>query len=297
LIEAADREFGEDQIYRIDHYLARETAQNLLVFRFKNSLFETIWNSRHISSITIAAHESIDIEGRANFYENVGALRDFIQGHLMQLLCFVMMDRPSEWTSPAIHQQKLAFLQTVNPITADQVSTSATRGQYIGYREAVGDINSNTETFARLKLQSSSGNWAGTDIVLETGKALHERRTLIEVVFKGSDSDDDDSNTLTFRLQPSEGIVLQLQAKRPGLQNTTEPVEMEFDYNRSFDAEGAQPYERVIMDAIKGDQTLFASGAEVMASWNIVDAVLEQWASSGDGLQLYQTGAVASSIK
>lgn len=295
LIDAADREFGEEQIYRIDHYLARETAQNLLTFRFKNSLFDSIWDGRHISDIKIAAHEQIDIEGRANFYESVGALRDIIQSHLIQLLAFVMMDRPSEWTSAGIHTQKLAFLNAINPITPDQVSTHAVRGQYAGYRDAVNNPGSITETFARVNLTAANDQWKGTSITLETGKALSERSTYVEVTFRGS-SLDDAGNTLTFCLQPNEGIMLDLQAKRPGLDNSTEPVRMDFDYKRSFDANGAQPYERVIMDAIKGDQTLFASGPEVIASWKIVDAVLSAWSSSSDGMREYTPGSKASDI-
>lgn len=294
LIDAADREFGEEQIYRIDHYLARETAQNLLTFRFKNSLFDTIWNAQHISNIKIAAYEQIDIEGRANFYEHVGALRDIIQSHLLQLLAFVMMDKPAEWSSTAIHQQKLAFLESIQPITPEQVGTQAIRGQYNGYREAVSNFESVTETFAHLKLMVG-GQWEGTNVVLETGKALNERSTYVEVTFRGN-TPDDAGNTLTFCLQPNEGIQLQLQAKRPGLGNDTQPVHMEFDYEHSFDAASAQPYERVIMDAIKGDQTLFASGQEVIASWKVVDAVLEAWANDAGNLRFYERGSSAEQI-
>lgn len=291
LIESADQQFGEQQIYRIDHYLARETAQNILVFRFKNALFESIWNSRHISHVKIAAFESIDIEGRVNFYEQTGALRDLIQSHLLQLLALVMMDRPSSLTSDSIHAAKLAFLQAITPINA----SAAVRGQYNGYRQAVGNHESRTETFARLNLTVNNQQWQGTTISLETGKALHERVSFAEVTFRPY-AEGAAPNVLTFRLQPREGITLHLQAKQPGLTDDTQAVEMDFDYTRAFSTTSAEPYERVIRDAIRGDQTLFASGPEVLASWRIVDDVLHQWASTSEGLLGYDIGSKPEDI-
>lgn len=289
LIDAADAAFGENQIYRIDHYLARETAQNILVFRFQNALFESVWNSQHICNIKIAAHETIDIEGRANFYEQTGALRDIIQSHLLQLLALMMMRRPSSLDSESIHAAKLQLLQSITPITGENVREHAVRAQYDGYKETVNNPESNVETFARLHLKVNDDQWQGTHITLETGKGLNERASFVEVTFRPYD-DGADPNVLVFRLQPLEGISLHLLAKRPGLTNETQAVDMEFDYAKSFDSERAEPYERVIRDAIRGDQTLFASGQEVLASWNIVDAVLDKWAESGDGLLSYELG-------
>ncbi len=294
LIASAHTSFSESQIYRIDHYLAKETAQNILAFRFKNSLFESIWNDRHIADITIVAHEQIDIEGRANFYEQTGALRDIIQSHLIQLLALVMMEEPTELTSPAIHNKKLELLQAIAPANPKY----AVRGQYDGYREAVSNPNSSTETFARVALHVDSEQWRNTTIMLETGKALDQKATFVQVTFRAHDADGAKPNILTFELQPNEGISLELQAKQPGLANDTQPVRMEFDYGRSFDTPTAEAYERVIMDAIRGDQTLFASGEEIMAAWRAVDPVLHDWINNGQqGIRLYKKGDHAASVQ
>lgn len=291
LITSAHKCYGEGQIYRIDHYLAKETAQNILAFRFKNSLFESIWNDKHIQSIEIAAHEKIDIEGRTNFYEQTGALRDIIQSHLMQLLALVMMKEPAELTSDAIHRKKLQLLQAIVP--ADP--KTAVRGQYSGYRESVHNPHSTAETFARIPLQINNGQWQNTAITLETGKGLHQKATYVKVMFRASDRRDT-PNVLTFELQPREGISLELQAKKPGLTNHTQPVRMAFDYENSFDTPSAEAYERVIMDAIRGDQTLFASGDEIMAAWHTVDSVLREWQQGQSGMRLYAKGENAASI-
>lgn len=293
LITSAHEHFTEEQIYRIDHYLAKETAQNILAFRFKNSLFESIWNNRHIADITIAAHEKIDIEGRANFYEQTGALRDIIQSHLIQLLALVMMEEPAELTSDAIHAKKLQLLQAITP--ADP--SVAVRGQYDGYREAVNNPHSHTETFARVALAINNDQWQGTNVTLETGKGLDQKATYVKVTFMAPHRESAEPNVLTFELQPNEGISLELQAKQPGLSSDTQPVHMEFDYGRAFDTPTAEAYERVIMDAIRGDQTLFASGDEIMASWRAVDTVLAEWAKGQDGMRLYKKGDDAQSIK
>ena len=291
LIRSAHESYGEAQIYRIDHYLAKETAQNILAFRFKNSLFESIWNDRHIEKIEIAAHEKIDIEGRSNFYEQTGALRDIIQSHLMQLLAIVMMDEPSQLSSTAIHHKKLQLLQAIAPAS----SKSAVRGQYDGYLSSVNNPHSTTETFARLPISITTPTWQNTEVILETGKALSEKATYVKVIFRASDHHDK-PNVLTFEIQPREGITLELQAKKPGLTNHTQPVTMQFDYDSSFDLPSAEAYERVIMDAIRGDQTLFATGDEIMAAWHVVDPVLKDWANDQKGMRLYAKGENAETI-
>ena len=295
LINAANQHFGEKQIYRIDHYLAKETAQNLLAFRFKNALFESSWNSRHISQIKIATHETIDIEGRATFYEQTGALRDIIQSHHMQLLGLVMMAQPETLDSTGIHAAKLEFLKSIKPISKNDVSSQAVRAQYDGYRQSVGNTKSNVETYAKLQLQSTAEQWQGTDIILETGKGLDEKSTHIEVTFKPY-AEDANPNTLIFRLAPTEGITLQLQAKYPGLTDATETVAMEFDYEKAFNDSTAEAYERVIADAFRGDQTLFASSEEVMVSWKIVQNVINAWSKDCDGLRFYGLGSSAQEI-
>lgn len=295
LIKASDKEFGEKQIYRIDHYLAKETAQNLLAFRFKNALFESSWNARHISQVKIMTHETIDIEGRAAFYEQTGALRDIIQSHHMQLLGLTMMAQPESLDSIGIHKAKLDFLKSITPIAKGDVYKLSARGQYKGYKLAVGNKHTLTETFARLELSSSSEQWRGTKIILETGKGLDEKTTSIEVTFKPY-AEEAEPNTLVFRLAPTEGITLRLQAKYPGLTDVTEAVAMEFDYDKAFESGTSEAYERVIADAFRGDQTLFASGDEVMAAWKIVEHVISEWSQSNENMCIYNLGSSAKDI-
>lgn len=289
LIAAADEHYGEKQIYRIDHYLAKETAQNILTFRFNNPLFQTIWNARHIDHIKIGAYETIGIEGRADFYEKTGALRDILQSHLLQLLALIMMEQPAKLESSDIHRAKLRLLDSILPIEAEDVEKMATRGQYEGYRFEVDNPTSCVETFARLRLSVDNEQWRGVPVTLETGKALDRKCTEIAVHFR-ENHDAVGDNTLTFRLQPSEGITLSLQAKRPGMTNATDTVAMEFDYARSFASGTAEAYERVILDAVRGDQSLFASGLEVMASWEIVENVMTEWSKSDANLTIYSVG-------
>lgn len=289
LISAADEHYDESQIYRIDHYLAKETAQNILTFRFSNPLFQTIWNARHIDCIRVVAHETIGIEGRVDFYEKTGALRDYLQSHLLQLLALIMMEQPAKLESTDIHRAKQRLLDSILPIGADEVSEKSVRGQYEGYRDEVNNPSSNVETFARLKLTVDNEQWRGVPVTLETGKALDRKFTEIAVHFRENANAVGD-NTLTFRLQPHEGITLSLQAKRPGMTNVTETVPMEFDYARSFAGGTAEAYERVILDAVRGDQSLFASGAEVMSSWHIVENVLASWTGNADNLIIYPAG-------
>lgn len=289
LITAADEHYEESQIYRIDHYLAKETAQNILTFRFNNPLFQTIWNARHIDRITIGAYEIIGIEGRADFYEKTGALRDILQSHLLQLLALIMMEQPAKLESRDIHRAKLRLLDSILPIETDMVDEKADRGQYDRYRDEVKNPSSLTETFARLKLTVDNEQWRGVPVTLETGKGLDRKCTEIAVHFR-ENVDAVGDNTLTFRLQPSEGITLSLQAKRPGMTNTTDTVAMEFDYARSFASGTAEAYERVILDAVRGDQSLFASGAEVMASWRIVENVISEWSKDDHNLTIYSIG-------
>jgi len=287
LVGVLNENFGEGQIYRIDHYVAKETVQNILVFRFQNPLFESIWNSQHIDHISIVAFEQLDIEGRANFYEQTGALRDLIQSHLLQLLAITTMRRPAQLESVDIHTAKFDLLSAVRPIAPDEVGSKAIRGQYEGYRDEVGKADSNVETFARLELAIDNDQWRGVPIVLETGKALDAKRTAVTISFRP-----EESNQLVFRIQPAEGITLRLQVKRPGIKTITDRADMDFDYTKSFNDRPAEAYERVIVDAIRGDQTLFATAAEVIRSWEIVENVLEQWSRGGDDLRYYSKGSI-----
>ncbi len=296
LVHAADEHFGEQQTFRIDHYLAKETAQNILTFRFQNPLFQSIWNTRHIESIHIVAYETIGIENRVTFYEQTGALRDILQSHLMQLLALITMEKPAALESHDIHKAKLRLLESIDTISTDDVETRAIRGQYDSYKTEVGNPHSHVETFARLHLNIDNEQWRGVNVSIETGKALHEKCTEIMVRFRASE-DAPGTNTLTFRVQPQEGITLSLQAKRPGLSKETETVTMNFDYDRAFYGLSGEAYERVIIDAVRGDQSLFATSAEVLTSWRIVENVLQYWSKSGRGLRIYPVGSVAHDIQ
>jgi len=296
LVHTLDEHFGEAQVYRIDHYVAKETVQNILTFRFHNPLFESIWNAKHVARISVVAREQLDIEGRANFYEQTGALRDLIQSHLLQLLAITTMDKPAELDSANIHDKKLDLLESVRPIQPNEVAEKALRGQYEGYRQEVNNPDSVVETYARLELAIENETWKGVPITLETGKALDAKLTEITVCFRQQEDSAEDQNKLVFRIQPNEGITLRLQTKRPGIKTVTEGADMDLDYAKSFNARPAEAYERVIVDAIRGDQTLFASSSEVIRSWEIIENVLEQWSHGPDGLAIYGKGTSGPSI-
>jgi glucose-6-phosphate 1-dehydrogenase len=291
LIDVLGQHFGEGQVYRIDHYVAKETVQNILTFRFYNPLFESIWNNKHIDRVSVVAHEKLDIEGRANFYEQTGALRDLIQSHLLQLLAITTMERPDKMESEEIHEKKQALLEAIRPIPPNEVATMTLRGQYEGYRSEVNNPDTNIETFASLQLWIDNNQWTGVPILLETGKALNEKSTEISICFRQPGNADGTQNKLVFRIQPQEGITLKLQVKRPGIKTITDNAEMDFDYAKAFNLRPAEAYERVIVDAIRGDQTLFASSAEVIRSWEIIENVLQQWSRNGDGLKTYDKGS------
>ncbi|HEX5744579.1 MAG TPA: hypothetical protein VFX84_03990, partial [Candidatus Saccharimonadales bacterium] len=273
-------------IYRIDHYLAKETAQNLLAFRMHNPIFVPLWNNEHIRQVRIKAYETIGIEGRAAFYEQTGALRDFIQSHLMQLLSITLMDAPADMSSKAIHEAKRHFLEGLEP--ADPAE--AVRGQYAGYREEVGNPGSHVETYTSLRLKHGSRRWQGTDMLLETGKALDRKSTEIAVEFKTPH--ERQRNGLIFQVQPDEGISLDLVVKEPGFEDRMEHAALDFRYHDTFrDRQHIDAYERVLMDAIRGDRSLFASDHEVLATWRVLQPVLEAWTGSGEGLAEYEPGS------
>lgn len=285
LIATTAAAFDEEQVFRIDHYLAKETAQNIVTFRFENPLFEAVWNNRHVAGIDIVASEQIGIEGRANFYEKQGALRDFIQNHLLQLLAIATMDKPEQLDSRGIHAAKLQLLQAIKPAAP----TSARRGQYASYRQEVDNPDSTVETFAAISTTIDTDRWRDIPVTIRTGKALAERHTTITFSFKNA-ATGQATNTLQFRIQPDEGIALHLLAKKPGFEHELLPVAMDFSYNDHF--EGPQPgaYERVLLDAVRGDRTLFASGPEVLAAWRVVDGIVHAWQQSGEDLKTYQPG-------
>lgn len=296
LINEIAKYFSEDQVFRIDHYLAKESAQNILTFRRFNPLFSSLWNNQHIRSITVLASEKIDIEGRADFYEHVGAMRDLVQSHLLQLLALIVMDLPEDLTdSDAIHWAKQAILLGIRPPKANEVTKQVIRGQYAGYREEVGNPDSTTETFISVQLSIDSTVWNGVNIVLTTGKALKLKQTEITVCF-GADNEDN-LNKLTFRVQPNEGIDVQLLVKKPGFDLQIQPAIMDFSYEATFDEHGhPDAYERVLIDAIRGDHSLFATSQEVLASWHILQPILDSWQKDSSDLKTYAKGSNGPTI-
>lgn len=290
LIDSIKTHFEEHQIYRIDHYLAKETVQNILTFRFQNPLIRSIWNRDGIDYIHIRAFEKIDIEGRSDFYESLGALRDLLQSHLLQLMALIMMDAPTAMESHAIHEQKNALLGAIK-LPTEPIDEFANRGQYEGYREEVNNPESQVETYAIVKLGVDLPEWHGVPVVLETGKALDHKDTSIEVVFRDRHNIDSGRNTLTIHVQPDEGIELQLTAKSPGFGYETRPVSMNFSYNTAFEGKNPEAYERVLFDAIAGDQTLFSTSAEVLACWEILEPIIQTWRNHNSIPESYTKGS------
>ena len=287
LIKKTAEVFKEEQVYRIDHYLAKETVQNILTFRQHNPIFADEWNHQHIQHIDITASEKIGIEGRINFYEGVGALRDLVQSHLLQLLTLVTMELPKTLDdASAVHKEKEALLKAVQPADPKQ----AIRGQYKTYKEEVGAPNSITETFAQLNLRINNRRWKNVPITITTGKSLLEKKTEITLTF--TNPHDTQTNALTFRLQPNEGIHLELCVKQPGFDNQIEHAVMDFSYRGKF-GETSHPdaYERVLVDAVRGDRTLFATSEEVLLSWKVLEKVIESWRGNAIGLQTYANGS------
>ena len=291
LIAFMSKHFSEEQIFRIDHYLAKETAQNILTFRFNNPLIEGIWSRQFIDHIQITAVEKIGIQGRAAFYENIGALRDFVQSHLMQLMALVMMEYPEDLSAEAIHKEKLLLLESIEPIAPKHVEDIAVRGQYEGYRSEAEKPDSNVETFAALKLEVANSRWGGVPVLLRTGKATASKATEIVVVFKDRTRRDLSDNLLIIRIQPNEGISLNLLAKKPGFGTELQPVQMEFCYSGTFDGHQPDAYQRVLMDAMRGDRSLFATSDEVLASWRLLQPILDAWKDNSESLQIYPQGS------
>jgi glucose-6-phosphate 1-dehydrogenase len=286
LIAHTAKYFDEAQIYRIDHYLAKETAQNILTFRSHNPLFFDVWNSEHIRSIDVIAHEKLGVEGRGGFYDDTGALRDLIQSHLMQLLALTTMELPTEYGETSLHASKQDLLNSIEPVPTSEVSARTKRGQYKGYKGEAGKPESTTETYAEVKLRIPTERWKGTEFTLSTGKAMASKLTIVRVRFQALT---DATNELTFRLQPNEGIDVTLQVKKPGFEYETEAVALDFEHKAAAHPDA---YEHVLIQAIKGDHQLFASSEEVMASWRALQPVIDAWRASSDDLIEYDKGSL-----
>ena len=295
--------FDESQIYRIDHYLGKETVQNLMAIRFGNMLFEPLWNSQYVDHIQITVAETVGVQGRGEYYDRSGAMRDMVQNHLMQLLCLIAMEPPAKFDPDAVRDEKLKVIRALDPVEPGDI----VRGQYkadgarTGYLEDVNDAQSKTESFVAMKVHVSNWRWAGTPFYLRTGKRMKARASEIAVVFKETPHSifDEDAgrhrNTLSIRLQPNEGIDLDVTIKEPGpggMRLVDVPLDMTFSEALGPEAEVVtDAYERLIMDVIRGNQTLFMRGDEVEAAWAWTDPIINGWEARGDRPASYDSGS------
>ena len=302
--------FDESQVFRIDHYLGKETVQNMLAFRFANGMFEPLWNRNYIDSVQITAAEDLGIGTRASYYDTSGALRDLIQNHMLQLLCHVAMEPPVNFTAEEVRNEKVKVLQAIPKPTEAEVADMSVRSQYAagqaggehvqGYLEEPGvPEGSTTETYAALRLEVDNWRWAGVPFYLRTGKRLARKITEIAVTlkpvphlaFSQGGSLGVQPNQLVLTLQPNEGVSLRLGAKIPGTRMSIRPVNMEFLYGTSFLSQSPEAYERLITDAMRGDATLFTRNDEVEAQWQICDPIVGTWAKTPGPLPQYEAGS------
>ena len=290
--------FDEDQIYRIDHYLGKETIQNILAFRFANEIFEPIWNKDFIDHVQITTAEDIGVEKRGEFYDKTGALRDITQNHLLQLLTLTTMEEPAKFNAESVNKQKLAVLKSIKIPTRNGILNSTVRGQYPGYlTEEKINPASKTETYALVKLFVQNPRWQDVPFYLRCGKKLTGKVTSIIIQFKERGHKIFEKfwqspipNHITIQIQPNEGIGIRLAAKKPGLTTQLEPVDMEFCYRTSFDTAQPDAYERLLLDVIQGDQTLFLSQEIVETSWKIIDPIRNIWDEGSLQLVTYKVG-------
>jgi glucose-6-phosphate 1-dehydrogenase len=302
--------FRERQVFRIDHYLGKETVQNMMAFRFANYMFEPVWNRNFIDSVQITAAEDLGIGSRAGYYDGAGALRDLVQNHMMQLLTLLCMEPPVSFDADKVRDEKVKVLQAIRPMTATQVAEHTVRARYLAGTEAGQDVpgyldeegvpdTSNTETYAALALKVENWRWAGVPICLRTGKRLARKLTEIAVqlkpvphmAFKQQGSEGVVPNQLIITLQPDEGVSLKLGAKIPGATMRIRPVTMEFHYGTSFMSQSPEAYERLIVDAMRGEATLFTRNDEVDAQWSIIDPILDSWGDKSPRMATYEAGS------
>ncbi len=303
--------FDESQVFRIDHYLGKETVQNLMALRFANALFEPVWNRNFIDYVQITASEDIGVGTRAGYYEGAGALRDLVQNHMLQLLALLTMEPPTSFEANRLRDEKVKVLEAIVPPRLDEVTSMAVRAQYgagvvsggeaAAYLEEPGvAADSRTETYAALKLYVSNWRWAGVPFYLRTGKRLTRKLTEIAVTlrpvphlaFQGNGSVGVQPNQIILTVQPDEGVSVSLGAKIPGTKMQIRPVNMEFHYGTSFMSQSPEAYERLIMDAMRGDATLFTRNDEIEALWGIIDPILSAWgADRSSPIPQYPSGS------
>ena len=296
LNELLSKMFKEDQIYRIDHYLGKETVQNILAFRFANTLFEPIWNSKYIDHIQITAAETVGVEDRGSYYEQAGAMRDMVQNHILQLLCMIAMEPPVSFDANEIRNKKVDVLHAIRKFESEDVNENAVRGQYSAgwikgkevqsYRQEKNvSPQSAVDTFAAVKFFVDNWRWENVPFYVRTGKYMHDKTTLITIVFKkpphysfpDEAADTWRSNRLTFSIQPQMDIRMRFQAKKPGPEMNLNPVDMTFNYAEAYNGTEPEAYETLLEDVIEGNATLFMRADQVEAAWKVITPILETW--------------------
>lgn len=302
--------FSEDQVYRIDHYLGKETVQNILAFRLGNGIFEPLWNRNYIDQVQITVAETVGIEGRAGYFDTAGIARDMLQSHILQLFSLIAMEPPVSFEPGHIHDEKVKLLRSVRPPDAEMSTDAVVRGQYSagsvggkevsGYREEPGiRPDSSTETYLALALEIDNWRWGGVPFFIRTGKRLAKKVTEVDIIFREppyrmfaqAGLDRLQPNVLAIKIQPEEGISLDIGCKRPGPKYQIEPVSMEFNYATSFGVPSPEAYERLLLDSLLGDGTLFARADEVDLSWQLVDPIINLWENNPEvPLVSYEAG-------
>jgi len=300
LNEQIHKTLQENQIYRIDHYLGKETVQNILVTRFANTIFEPLWNRNYIDHVEITVAEKVGVEHRGRFYDGIGIMRDMFQNHLLQLLSLVAMEPPASFEATALRNEKVKVLSSIRPMNAEAVAKNTVRAQYKGYLQEAGvNPDSKTPTYAAVKLQVDNWRWQGVPFYLRSGKSLKEKLSQITIEFKepphllfNSANGIPTPNMLVLYLQPDEGVHWRFEAKVPDTISETRSVDMEFHYADSFGKMALpESYERLLLDTISGDASLFTRADEVETAWGLIDPILEAWNSTNQPLATYDTGS------